>query len=1403
MNANKVAVIGLAGVFPGARNIDALWRMLISGEHGIRAFKMDELTPEAQTLKASLGDRYVASKGYLSQAYDFDYRFFGMSKKDAEILDPQQRHFLQVCYQALHDSGYSAKAMEHRRVGVYASSSPSSYAELVSARMDMTDWQQSLSVQSSNLRDLIATRVSSLLNLHGPSLNIQTACSSSMAALHEAWRGLLFGDCDLAIAGGAAIRLPQESGHQFHENGVYSRDGICRPFDAHSSGIVSGNGAAAVVLKRLDDALKDGNQIYAVLDAVLANNDGNRKVGFTAPSIDGQRDVFQEALEYADIKCDDLCYVEAHGTATPLGDPIEFSALSQAIAQYSDKRNYCHLGSIKANVGHLDSAAGISGFIKACLVLHHRQVPPAPFFTSPNPHLDYEQSPFIIEDRLVHISKPGTIHAAVNAVGIGGTNVAAILSSAPNASASRKTLGRYFPFSVLDKKDLARNHQQVTEFLSRVATPSSDLANRMASQLTQLNIKTGIWLDNHNGGIADSISERGINDEAANLCLVFPGAGSFYPGALREIQRECPLVIEHWVSLVKAHLNEPLSERLIAYLVEGVGETTALEGDLYLNMLTTFLLNHAAAMVMSALDVTVDLTMGHSLGEYNAAVFSGAITVGEAIDIIRERAEIVAKAPPRNVISVFSNSDALQSWVHLYQLEVVAVNEANSLTVTVPPHHESAFRQQLKSCGIAHKKTKIVAAVHSRLLEPYLDDFICYLSQFKFGALNCDMISNVTGKPVEQGVVLDAGYWAEHLRSPVLFAKGVSCLDQTHGMTFIQAGAGDGLVKIAAQAKSNALSVIGSQSSSRRALLSTVGALYHLKKEPIFDGLPCRTQMASHTPLPPYAFREETCRVPEAASPEKPVANLAPDEYREVWEPLDWPEMSVSCAPDFVTLSQWLAGTAVPQTGPYIEVDGGEASLTPDRLMAVCQRILKAEPGQNPTQLVFVCPKKGAQTSASIAPLRNLCVCLNQEYDHLRLSTLIWDSRSALNFTQFHEHAKGTPDAYLAMNNQVFQPTYLKKSRLTVPPKPLRAKGTVLLIGATGRVGLNLAAGLLNHTDYRLILVGRDSAGHRDVASLLRRKASERDVANDPINTLLEQRDRWHYLGGDATSADWAERLPGELKSLGVKELSAVLCLTAESYDASIRKTIDSVTSTDLDRQCRSKAGVIRTLEHLEETFEVKRILLFSSNASRLGGIGMFSYSIASGYWDAWAHQAPLFSSRLSILFDAFRFGPHERPTEQYIEGAQLVSEVVRWIHSSAQGGVSLSNSDYNARVRQWVNGEGNTMLSEATLELNTRQEHSVEHTIYGLWESLLGEGEISNDSDFFDLGGHSLAAFRMFAALRKQYPVSLTLLDLVTHPTYEQFVVCVKKKLDGPTVDNNQIEKAQEVSLESLLEQL
>lgn len=1407
MSSNKVAVIGMAGVFPGAENIADLWSMLISGKSGIRSFQEDELAPEARALKRGGGERYVASKGYLNNAYEFDHTFFGMSKKDAQLLDPQQRHFLQVCWNAFHDAGYSPSSVENRRIGVYASSSVSDYAQTAAHQMDMSDWQQSLSVHSNNLRDLIATRISALLNLHGPSLNVQTACSSSMAALHEAWRGLLFGDCDLALAGGAAVRLPQESGHHYHENGVYSKDGNCQPFDANSSGTVSGNGVAAVVLKRLDDALRDGNHVYAIIDAVLANNDGSRKVGFTAPSLEGQCELFTEALEYSGIDCDALCYVEAHGTATPLGDPIEFTALNKALSKYSTQKHYCHLGSIKANVGHLDAAAGMTGFIKACLILQHRQVPPHPSFTAPNPHLDYAGSPFVIRNRLTELSKTGTLHAAVNAVGIGGTNVVAILSGVKEPVPQKKTGRHYFPFSVQENADLSRNHKCLREFLNRSEGSQSDLSARMASQLRGLKTKTGAWADWSNSLPADIISEQGINADARSICLIFPGGGSFFPQSLRIIKQEFPIIIEEWKNLIRNNVEEPYAHEVIDYLMEGTTPQGDTERDIYINLLITFLLNHCAMMVLNHLGVKADVVMGHSLGEYNAAVYAGTMAPVQALEIIKERAAIVAKAPARMVYSVFTNHVVISTLLEEYSIEIIAFNDSESLTVTLPQLYESEFKQRLRSKSIAYKKARIVASAHSSSLSEFMDDFRVYLSDYCFRPLQMPLVSNSTGKVMPAGTIPDSSYWVAHLREPVRFSSGIETLKTMGPLTYIQAGAGDGLAKIAAGPHENAVSLIGSRSNEKRALLSTVGALYHLQKNPQFPGLPDQKETVPHVPLPPYQFRLSTCKIDAKKAPATFTETGNPHEYLEVLAPLDWPQLGASSPFTGIALNEWLQNSVVDEEHNFIEVSAPSDLLTTDMLLKVRDRLHLANEDKVNRKYVFILSVGGEKKLSHIAPFRNFCVCINQELTGISTAVLVRHPGSMVNARGLAAILEHGPGAYLASGGQIYQPAFLKRAhhRLQDENTAQKLDGTLLLIGGTGRIGFHLAADLLTQTNCDLILVGRQKMSQQDAKTALIQKASERSVDEERLKVLRERSDRWQYVSADLSEADSFVKLLSQLEAANLHNITATLCLTAESYDDSIRKTLDSVTSEDLALQCRSKQGVLESLTQLEKQAHVHRTILFGSNAGKLGGVGMFSYSIASGFWDAWADEPAQQASRLSISFDAFRFVEHGRSVEQYIDGEHLTSLVIRLIQSPVNGSVLLSNTDYLQRYRKWVSNIAENpaiaVLKGDIPPLDHSGIDDLEREIFAHWEDLLGEEEIAKDADFFDLGGHSLAAFRMFAALRKRYSVQITLLDLVKHPTFSDFVDFIKEKLDGPLLETTIIGKAEHISLESLLE--
>ncbi|HYG34521.1 MAG TPA: type I polyketide synthase, partial [Clostridia bacterium] len=438
----NIAVVGMAGRFPGAKNIDAFWQNLRNGVESIKFFSEDELT-RAGVSQAWLTDpNFVKAYPVLGEMEQFDPGFFGLSPRDAEIMDPQHRQFLECAWEALEHAGCDPDTYPGA-IGVFAGSGRVSYLtyHLLPNRALMDSVGEFLLRHTGNDKDFLATRVSYEFNLKGPSLSVQTACSTSLVAIHLACQSLLMGECDVALAGGVTILLPQDQGYMYREGEVLSPDGHCRAFDAKAKGTVFGNGLGLIVLKRAEDALRDGDSILAIIRGSAVNNDGAMKGGYLAPSVDGQAEVVATALQVAGVEAASISYIEMHGTGTQVGDPIEVAALAQAFRNSTDKKQFCGIGSVKANIGHIDTAAGIASFIKTVMALQHRQIPANLHFESPNPEIDFAHSPFYVNAKLAEWKAGQTPRrAGVNSLGIGGTNAHVILEEAPEAppsSASR------------------------------------------------------------------------------------------------------------------------------------------------------------------------------------------------------------------------------------------------------------------------------------------------------------------------------------------------------------------------------------------------------------------------------------------------------------------------------------------------------------------------------------------------------------------------------------------------------------------------------------------------------------------------------------------------------------------------------------------------------------------------------------------------------------------------------------------------------------------------------------------------------------------------------------------------------------------------------------------------------
>ena len=429
-----VAIIGMAGRFPGAKSIDEFWQNLEAGVESISFFAEEELEPSRLETTALWRDpQYVRARGTLEGGDTFDAAFFSINPREAELMDPQQRVFLETAWEALEKAGYDSQSYRGS-IGMFAGMTNNTYSPaLISAQRDTMGTAGALQVMMGNEKDYLTTRVSYKLNLRGPSLNIQTACSTSLVAVCQAFQSLLSYQCDMALAGGVSIACPQRRGYQYYEGAIVSPDGHCRAFDTQAQGTVFSNGVGIVVLKRLADALADGDHIYAVIKGAAVNNDGAERVSFAAPSVNGQAEVIAMAQALAGIEPDTISYIEAHGTGTALGDPIEIAALTQAFRLRTAKRGFCALGSVKTNIGHLDVAAGVAGFIKTTLALQHRKLPPSLHFTQPNPKIDFASSPFYVNTALKEWRTDGVLRrAGISSFGSGGTNAHVVLEEAPH-----------------------------------------------------------------------------------------------------------------------------------------------------------------------------------------------------------------------------------------------------------------------------------------------------------------------------------------------------------------------------------------------------------------------------------------------------------------------------------------------------------------------------------------------------------------------------------------------------------------------------------------------------------------------------------------------------------------------------------------------------------------------------------------------------------------------------------------------------------------------------------------------------------------------------------------------------------------------------------------------------------
>lgn len=802
-----IAVIGMAGVFPGADSISQFWENLCNGSESIATLSEEELAAAGVSATTLADPAYVRRAALLNGIDEFDPEYFGMNPYTARMMDPQQRLFLQTSWHALEDAGYDPARYEGS-IGVFASSTASGYLmdNLMSHRDTKTLVGEGITVEMFNLvllndKDHLATRVSHELNLRGPSLSVQTACSSSLVAVHLACQSLLSGECDMALTGASAIRVPHHVGYTYEPGAMVSPTGHCRPFDAHSDGTIFGSGVAALILKPLRAAVEDGDRIHAVIRGSAVNNDGALKMTYAAPAVAGQAEVIAEAQAVAGVDASTIGYVETHGTGTPLGDPIEIEALRQAFeAAEAERTAPCVLGSVKSNIGHLDAASGVAGLVKTILCLENKMIPATVHYTAPNPELHLENTPFVVATALTPWESDGPRRAGVSSFGVGGTNAHVVVQEAPIRTEGRPApggpqvllLSARTAESIQDARaalaaELARNEQLA------LADVAFTLANRRTHELCFAAVVgdrddacTVLCADGSEGTGSDRVWVGQAAPGPAKVAFLFPGQGSQHVGMARGLYDSEPVFRETFDQCAAGFAGE-LGIDLVAEVFEGSGlEPTDLAQP------ALFAVEYALAQLTISYGVTPATLAGHSIGELVAATVAGVFDLNTAIKVVATRARLMHAAPPGAMVAVAASPDDIAD--HLTgDVDLAAVNEFGSCVLSGPEKAIRDVTDRLAAAGLIARRVRTSHGFHSQAMDAVLEPFTEFLSTLTLHEPKIQMLSNLTGTWMTGEEATDPGRWARHIRSTVRFADELQTLLTDAGSVLVEVGPGGSL----------------------------------------------------------------------------------------------------------------------------------------------------------------------------------------------------------------------------------------------------------------------------------------------------------------------------------------------------------------------------------------------------------------------------------------------------------------------------------------------------------------------------------------------------------------------------------------------------------------------------------
>jgi phthiocerol/phenolphthiocerol synthesis type-I polyketide synthase E len=789
-----IAVIGMELRAPGAKNVDEFWENICEGIESLTYFSDEELLAAGVPKEDIEDENYIKCGFVLDDIKSFDAPFFGFTPKEASLTDPQQRILLESAWKLLERSGYASNEYDSD-IGVFVGTSMSKYLlKNIMSNYNLDTAKDIRQIWMGNDGNFASTIISYKHNLKGPSVNVQTACSTSLTAVALACQSLLNYQCDMAIAGGCSIELPHNVGYKYQSGEVLSKDGHCRPFDKNGSGTLPGSGCALVMLKRLNDAIRDSDNIICIIKGFAYNNDGNAKVGFTAPSVEGERKAIKYAQVLSEVEEDTITYVETHGTATPLGDPVEIRALAEAFREGTDKKQFCALGAVKANIGHLDCAAGTAGLIKTCLMLQHKKLVPLINFKEENPSLNLKDSPFYINTELKDWEPEcGVRRAGVSSFGIGGTNVHVVLEEAVDERTfSSKKNYHLLTWSARTKTSFDRIKKQLVEFLE------NNKENDYRNLLYTMNV--GRKKMQYRGSIVCDSKDELISklkesmfycktdkDKEDNIVFMFPGQGSQYINMARELYDQYPfykMTMDECLSLLKVNYNYDLSKLLFSNNPEEYADLIHETEHAHISL---FVVEYCMAKLLMHYGITPKVILGHSIGEYAGACIAGVFSLEDALRIVVTRGKIIQSLPKGRMLYVNASEEEVQEYLGP-QVSLALVNTDKRVVLS---GEEKAIQEVIDKIGNRFKCKLLHTshAFHSHMLRAATDPFRNLLTSIKMNEPNIRFLSNVTGGFVKEELTT-VDYWVHHMLDKVRFRDEVAALEKEDYHCFIIAGPG-------------------------------------------------------------------------------------------------------------------------------------------------------------------------------------------------------------------------------------------------------------------------------------------------------------------------------------------------------------------------------------------------------------------------------------------------------------------------------------------------------------------------------------------------------------------------------------------------------------------------------------